>query len=318
MFEDVINSINFSDSFEGEEADFSGLKCKIFPFSKLNFNEIKNTSKGTMAFVDGGNSELLKAPNFSLQLCRVAYCLFENGERKKQERKEFFVFVNVVNGKFIVKTFGDGLSANLNTTFDLNDEHFKIGKSQGTPSSVVLAIRRFAELDLASNIDADVIVLDGSLQQSYSFENDFMKKLKDKTLVGFCKTSSLLTKKGNSVIALMNMQKGKFAYRPVAELFDDTYSANICFARLHENSKYVFKLDFNKEINGDVLALLAENSKDPVFLGYPYGLVLVDRFARVSNEEANYVSTKLISKIKNEELLRYLNALNAHDVLDKI
>jgi NurA-like 5'-3' nuclease len=145
-----------------------------------------------------------------------------------------------------------------------------------------------------------------------------MKKLGSKNIVGFCKTSSLLTEKGNSVIALMNMHKGKFAYHPVAELFDETYFAKICFARLHENSKYVFKLDFNNEISEEILDLLAENSKDPVFLGYPYGFVLADKLARVSNEEANYVRAKFISKIKNEDLLRYLNALNAHDVLDKI
>ena len=313
MFEEVLGNIHFSTKFEGEEVDLGKLKHKTVSFTKNNFKSIINSGKGSISFVDGGNAEILKSPNFSLQLCRAAYVSFENNKRVRQERKEFFVLINTINNKFVVKTFGE----DINLEFDLDDEHFKSGKSRGAASSVVSAVRRFAELKLASSLNSDVIVLDGSLQQSYTFEDKFMRNLKS-NIVGFCKTSSLLTKSGNSVIALMNLNKGKFAYHPVAELNDDSYDAKICFARLHEKSNYVFKIDFKDEINDNVLALLSENSNDPVFLGYPYGLVLADKLARVSNEEAEYMKTKFISKIKNEDLLRYLNALNAHDILDRI
>ncbi len=314
MFDEVIDSLSFSTQFEAEVADIGDIKHSAIPFSNSNFVQFSNDTKGKIAFIDGGNAEILKSPNFSLQVCRVAYVVFENGKRIDQQRHEFFVLVNVVDGKFVASTFGE----DLKFSFDLNDKHFKTGLSQGTPSSVVSAIRRFSELKLASKINADVIVLDGSLQQTYPFEDQFLKELRNKEVVGFCKTSSLLTKSGNSVVALMNLHPGKFAYYPVAFLLDDSYKASICFARLHEKSKYVFKLDFMKEVNHKVLGLLSENSMDPVFLGYPYGLVLADKLARVTNEEADYYRTKFVSKIKNDDLLRYLNALNAHDVLDNI
>ena len=313
MFEDILSNLRFSTNFDGEEVDLGKLKHKAIPFAKDNFKNINNSSKGSISFVDGGNAEILKSPNFSLQLCRVACVTFENNKRAKQDRKEFFVLVNTANDKFVVKTFGE----EIDLEFDIDDDSFKSGKSRGSASSVVSAVRRFAELKLASSLSSDVIVLDGSLQQSYTFEEKFIRNLKN-NVVGFCKTSSLLTKSGNSAIALMNLNKGKFVYHPVAEMSDETYNANICFARLHEKSNYVFKIDFKDEINENVLALLSENSNDPVFLGYPYGLVLADKLARVSNEEAEYLKTKFISRIKNEDLLRYLNALNAHDILDKI
>jgi hypothetical protein len=314
MFDEVIGALGFSTKFEGEEVDLGGLRYKPVPFSHAFFKKIETTKGKSLAFVDGGNAEILKAPNFSLQLCRVAYCIFEQGKRAKQERKDFFVLVNVVNGKFVVKTFGE----QIDVSFDLDDEHFKTGKNRGSASSVVAAVRRFAELKLASSLSADVVVLDGSLQQTYSFEDKFLRLLQNKTVIGFNKTSSWLTKSGNSVNALLNLHKGAFLYHPLVALHDETYAADVCFARLHERSNYVFKLDCNKEANADVVAALAANATDPVFLGYPYGLVLADKLARVTNNEAEYLKTKVLSKIKNEDLLRYLNALNAHDVLDKI
>lgn len=314
MFDDVVNALRFSTDFENEELDMGGIQYKAVPFSNAHFKPLTGKASGSIAFIDGGNAELLHSPNFSLQLCRIAYCIFENNKRTKQERKEFYALVTTENKKFVVKTFG----ADFNLSFDISDEHFKQGVSNGTPSSVVNAVRRFAELKLASSVAADVVVLDGSLQQKYPFEDMFLKGLEKKNVVGFSKTCSLLTKSGNSVVALMGLHPGAFIYHPVVELLDESYKANICFARLHEKSSYVFKIDFNKEINRDVLALLSANAQDPVFLGYPYGLVLADKLARVSNDEAEFLKTKFMSKIKNKDLIRYLNALNAHNVLDRI
>ncbi len=63
-----------------------------------------------------------------------------------------------------------------------------------------------------------------------------------------------------------------------------------------------------------IFSALAENSQDPVFLGYPYGLVDADKNARVSNAEKGFLRTVFSSKI---DLEKY-NQLDAHDVLDKI
>ena len=55
---------------------------KIFPFSKDRFRKITPTdSKRKLAFVDGGNLELLGAPNFSVQLNRIHASVWKNNRR---------------------------------------------------------------------------------------------------------------------------------------------------------------------------------------------------------------------------------------------
>jgi len=85
----------------------------------------------------------------------------------------------------------------------------------------------------------------------------------------------------------------------------------------------VFKFEIRKENSdkvNEILWLLKRNSIDPVFLGYPYGLVEADRFARVTNEELDYLKTRFMSKAGKwyKELVPYLNALNSHEILDNI
>ena len=93
--------------------------------------------------------------------------------------------------------------------------------------------------------------------------------------------------------------------------------------KLNKNSRYIFKLEiFNKnkyEIN-EIMSILKNNSKDPVFLGYPYGLIEADQFARISNKEKDYLKTIFLAKLgkDNDKIAQYLNTLNAHNVLDSI
>ena len=57
------------------------------------------------------------------------------------------------------------------------------------------------------------------------------------------------------------------------------------------------------EINKDVEMIvnqIANNAKDVVFPGYPYGLILADKFARISNNEKEQISLFL----KNDKLKR--------------
>lgn len=48
MFDDVLSSIRFSSSFEGEEIDLGDLKHKGFPLSNSNFKGI-GCSKGSIS-----------------------------------------------------------------------------------------------------------------------------------------------------------------------------------------------------------------------------------------------------------------------------
>ena len=69
-----------------------------------------------------------------------------------------------------------------------------------------------------------------------------------------------------------------------------------------------------------VFSFLAANSTDPVFLGYPYGLVESDRFARVSNRERECIRTMFMAKAGNRWgfIEKGSRSVDAHSVLDSI
>jgi len=63
---------------------FSNPEYKTFPLSKENFKAIEPVeSKRRFMFVDGGNQEILGAPNFSIQFNRVYFNIFEAQQRMK-------------------------------------------------------------------------------------------------------------------------------------------------------------------------------------------------------------------------------------------
>src|SRR3989344_3694312 len=90
--------------------------------------------------------------------------------------------------------------------------------------------------------------------------------------------------------------------------------------KLNSHSSYSFKLELkNLEINR-VIQKLISNSKDYIYPGYPYGLMLVDRLARVSNQEILNLKVYLETKLgKDWEKIKFLeNSINAHQLLDNL
>ena len=61
-----------------------------------------------------------------------------------------------------------------------------------------------------------------------------------------------------------------------------------------------------------------ENSQDALFLGYPYGLIVADKFARVSHEEKKSLKMNFLLKADNREIAEYLSTTDAHDILDNL
>src|SRR5947208_1964886 len=58
----------------------------VYPFAKENFHPIEeNLNSRRIAFVDGGNQELIAAPNFSVQLNRIYFNIFEGTKRIDQD-----------------------------------------------------------------------------------------------------------------------------------------------------------------------------------------------------------------------------------------
>lgn len=334
----VIDSLKQNLEEKGSYVQFSDPSYKPIKIDNANFKEIKDTkSDRKIAFIDGGNAELLKAPNFSLQLIRIYYTIYKENKRISSKKNEFYVLINSENKEdnIIYKTEFFGLDKQK-LEFDSFDETIRQGKHRISISSIGNVIRRFMELETAKNIineleNKDIIVIDGDLKASITGETNYLGELykkaieKNITLTALSKTSELFTETGNALIPILNQisPSNEWYYYPLVEINNEAHKVDMHIVKLHKNSKYIFKFEvFNKnryEIN-EILSILKNNSKDPVFLGYPYGLIEADKFARVSNNEKEHLKTTFLAKLgkDNEKIAQYLNTLNAHNVLDSI
>jgi len=339
-----------------DSPEFLNSGYKTFQISEKNFHEIKKTISPSnperkLIFIDGGNLELIKAPNLSLFFNRVYYCIYEKNKRAKSKKYEFYTLITVENKNsrlfFNAEVHQSKNSSDFNKTnefikskefiFEADDKTLSYGKNLVDISDIGNAARKAMELEIASELAEQkeakdsILVLDRNLEVKITHEDKIMEKLygnAEKNNVIVCalpKTSSLLTKNGNSVTALLNQigQESEWYYYPVAESGSKEHKADIYFVKLSRKSNYVFRLDVYKEQKyeiDEILSLLAENSRDPVFPGYPYGLIEADRFARVSNKEIEYLRMQLIVKLGRnaEKLKKYLAAQDAHSILDSV
>ncbi len=334
----VRNIIDSVENYEYELGDF--LKFSDEGYVPLRIDK-KNfciaptrTSNRKMIFVDGGITEILGAPNFSLSLIRIYYTIYQNNKRIKADRSEFFALVKSFVEKEIkyqTKIFSkEPLIDEL--VFNSMDPSLRQGNQRASISSMANIIRRFCEIKsaelLAANEDS-LIVLDGNLQATYPKEDVFLKALYEKALQNntivsaLPKTCSLLTDKGNSithVLAKLCPEKWDY-YHPIAEIDNKYHKAELFFLKLHEKSKHIFRYDIFKENKFDIdeiASLLKENSKDPLFPGYPYGLIEADRFARISTKEAEGLRLEFKSRcgLDWRRIQSSLSSQNAHDILN--
>ena len=63
------------------------------PIKKESFHQIEPIVGSSMVFVDGGNGEILKGPNVSVQFVRLHATWYDKNVRVEQKTKEFFVVV---------------------------------------------------------------------------------------------------------------------------------------------------------------------------------------------------------------------------------
>ena len=309
-------------------------------FSKEKFHKIaqmKDTGKDII-FIDGGNAEILSSPNFSVHFIRIFHTIYKDRKRFSCSSDEFYVFCaarNINKSIFYSAKLFSSRAKTLTDSFFSTDFLFNSldGRlcekdSRLDISRVPGIIRRIAELStallLAGNSKGCCLVLDGDLTARTSEEDRIIsaiKKVAEDNNVSVCalsKTSNLLTSTGGSVVSLLSSQSpsGAWYYHPVSG------SSSVCFAKLHPRSDYIFKfetIDSEPDLYS-VFSVLAANSNDPVFLGYPYGLVEADRFARVSNREREMLKTRFMAKAGKEwsSIESASKALNAHSVLDNI
>jgi hypothetical protein len=336
MYDKIVSKINEIVSKECRNVLIE--EGKTIPITKDNFHEIEKKENSNKAvFIDGGNTEILKAVNFSLQFIRVGGVVFQNNKKIKSIKKEFYVLVHsfIKDDKLHYKTemFGEGVLDNL--VFDSMDRTIMNGVERADISKIGGICRRFAELSFAKGMinelsHGDIIVLDGSLRCCVTSEKEQMQSFYDKAaekgvlVSALAKTSRIFSDQGSCFITELKKLGGdEWFYYPVAELNDSNYQARIAFVKLNKISDYIFNFEQYKGQEDkikEIVGLLAKNSNDAVFPGYPYGLILVDQLARVSNKEKDYLITMFKMKAGKEwsKIKEHLNALDAHNILDNI
>jgi len=330
--EKIIEKLGKITESTGKTVKFSSEKYSPVSFSKENFHDI-NECKGQIAFIDGGNNAIFESSRFSLHFCRVYYTIYNDNKRVKFAKKEFYVLASSNFNAIELEVFGIDFKVK---EINLFDKTLAKGTHRVRVSEAANACRKLSELYFASELvdeldPSSVIVLDRDLEASMTGEKELFDKLflkaKEKNVVvcGIAKTSRLFTETGDSALGavILIAPEGAWAYYPIVKIENDLHRVEMCFVKLHPQSKYVFRFEiFNlqKDRIDSVLGMLRVNSKDPVFLGYPYGLIEADKMARVSNDDAEYLKVKLTSKAgsKRDKIIEYMKTVDAHSVLDNI
>jgi hypothetical protein len=286
-----------------------------------------NRSTGRVIFIDGGNGDILRAPNVSVQFARLCAIVYEEKKRTMRETKEFFIVVTAMKENLDLMYEAKLIDAEgklISDPIKINslDPSLKSGQHRITPDIVANHVRKLEEVrftrTLVNNLNkGDLIVRDGDLLSSGPFIENELKNLriacqnKEVDIVGLSKTSRLCTDSGASALSIIHSlaPKGCWYY------FID---GQVGFTKLNANSKYVFRFDiFNRENIEKNLSLLLPLSADPVFLGYPYGLIDVDKSARVTDFELRQL--RLRFSLKSNGLFESLESgVDAHDILNTL
>ncbi|MFC1691004.1 DNA double-strand break repair nuclease NurA [Nanoarchaeota archaeon] len=365
LFNKLAESLVFStQAVEGSKVYFANKELyEAIELNNNNFHQInadieKNIDQNKnkkIAFIDGGNAEILSTSSFTLHFLRIYCVVFQNNKKTSDIKFEGFVFVNdvpkenkishsirffpVTKNSFYeyfkemfskIKFEADGLGMNI--AKESQEDYNGINRLIIIPS----LIRRFMELSLAAfatrSLDKDdLIVLDGTLQAFHSGEDKFMNELfnqasqKEIIVSALSKTSRLLTEQGKPLFSSLDKmtELNNWYYNPIVKIRNPKHNSELFALKLHDKAKYAFRFELYNAVKDkieQVTSLLALNSSDPVFLGYPYGLVVADKFARVSNQEVDYFRTLIKSKSgKNwQDIESDLTSLNAHNILDNI
>jgi hypothetical protein len=312
-------------------------------FSRDNFHRLQESAENSnrMIFIDGGNAEIIASPSLSVHFIRIFYTIYQYNKRVSCSSDEFYMLSSAKNRDdkifYELKLFKSKATTltdsffNEKFLFDSLDYPLCEGNSRFDISKTPGIIRRLAELStallLASRPETnDTIIIDGDLSTRLPNEQKLINALKNTakqnniSVLALSKTSNILTSTANSAITIIKRfaPEGLWYYYPAAL---PASGNKVYFVKLHPSSDYIFKLEtFESDKIETIFPSLAANSKDPVFIGYPYGLVEADRFARVSNREQEYLRTIFISKAGSNwnKIDAASKALDAHSVLDNV
>jgi hypothetical protein len=273
--------------------EFGDFRYQPVAFDPAYFHHIDDgMPHRTLGFVDGGNREILHAPDFSVQLVRVCSVLFRDGERVSPrqipQHAEFFCLARAlpVDGHISYKAdivpVGTGSAAFLPDpawlTMDSRDEELAPGRFRLDISIVGAAARRFSEWLVISELmdreleAGDIAVRDGTLQTAVRNEAQAASRAfsaavqKGVVLTALAKTSQLLTSSGLSLLAAVEelsrqseLCGGRWFYHPLVRNDHPEHQAEIYACRLHAQARHVFRLEI---LRGQAQGMSAQQVAD--------------------------------------------------------
>jgi len=311
---------------------------RVYPLNVDYFKPIEVVESGRrLAFVDGGNQELVSAPNFSVQLNRVCFSTFLGRQRiQPQSVPQRIEFLSLTFAKFrdeqiyydtSLFPMSEEISGFLPDPSDLSfnsvDKRIMMGTSRADIGHVASIARGFAEWEYAKLVaekelsKGDALVMDGTLRTRFMNESKYAQaayataKAKGIVYTGLSKTSRLFTTTGLSLLgairklAAENRVGSVWYYYPIADSLSLEHEAAIFILRLSDQSERVFRFEIHagqaKALSAidlnELFSQLSTNASDLTFPGYPYGLIDVDDRSRVRSEELETYRVMLFSEI---------------------
>ncbi len=329
MINEIISEVSRrAEKAEGSFAEFGNRKYRAIEFSEGNYRGIGRGKGSAILFVDGGSCDIIPAPEMSLQLIRNAAVVMKGNRMVSGSKREFYALAATEEkeGRKIItaRIYGGK-----------EDETAEEKAGTGT-AAFCDSLRKASEIKFAIETldrveNGGMVVLDGTLEAANDMEKRHLDELyyeaerKGVTVAAVAKTTGMMTDKGSSFAAMLNIKgpEREWLYYPVAEINSDYHNAEMLFVKLHEKSSHVFRAEVckrQKERIADVAAELKENARELTFPGYPYGLIMADRLARVSEREADYLKAKMFAAAGSRwnNVKRSMAAVDAHDILDSM
>lgn len=328
----------------GSKVYFSDKRYDSIKFSDEYFHKIpeKPDKDPKIVFIDGGNAEIFSSAHISLSTIRLCAVVFQNNKKQKVIRESFSLLISCRLDETLfydAKIFGRSRIDKSDLYLSATDATIRTGIHRANISSVANVARRFSEVSLAKDSikelnlkQGDIILLDGTLQSSFTNEHKYLQALYEEAekagviIAALAKTSTLITDSGNSAqLSILSLAKAKepWYYYPVVNISHPDHQAKLFFAKLHEKSQYIFRVEIYNKSTFDadnLFSSLTKNSSDPVFLGYPYGLIVADKLARVSDYELSTIRSRF-RMLLGKDAKEFLNAestKDAHSILDNI
>ncbi|MFT4308128.1 MAG: hypothetical protein ACMXYM_02050 [Candidatus Woesearchaeota archaeon] len=246
--------------------------------------------RASVTAVDGGSALIARRSNAAIGVVKIASVRYDHPGMDVQVER-WVVEVSSDEGYHITMTSLDS-GAQRSETFDSQDAD---GFEREPESGVDLA-RMLLERDAQSRASG-LVFADGSLAPRYPEERVACASLPESVLGIVKRPSHARSSAPESIVS--SVGEPVFAHR-----IDGSW-----YCRLHPSSARIIRVE--GELTDERFETLLVASSDAAVPGYPYVLVLADRFARISNREAKSLALESAARFG-------LDIGSLHDVLDSL